>query len=259
MTPLNNPRSSVSHNSGGSGSGSKNRVYADNRNAELSSILLGMRKLREGITAARRVDKFAIEVFKQHIRAAILVQQIENYHSALTYLLYSLHPAMPLLALDVQEFASYHMLHLAACLNEYGAALAVKNEFGLVDSRALQAVHAIIHGNYWSYRAARNRVDQYMGRLMDYAEDRMRKLMLKAIGATYFTIDLPYLEVVSGVSWKTLKDDYSVGWELDGARKIQPSRRGMIRSIRNWCRLGGGASRNWPSGGAATCTWTYGV
>jgi len=189
-----------------------------------------MRKLREGITAARRVDKFAVEVFKQHIRAAILVQQIDNYHAALLYLLYNLHATNPLPSFDVQEFASYHMLHLAARLEEYGAALAVKNEFRIVDRRALQAVHAIIHGNYWSYRAARNRVDQYMGRLIDYAEDRMRKLMLKSIGATYFTVDLPYLEVVSGLPWKRLKEDYAVGWELNGATKTVTVRRPKMKS-----------------------------
>ncbi|KAF8535546.1 hypothetical protein BDD12DRAFT_854890 [Trichophaea hybrida] len=189
-----------------------------------------MRKLREGITAARRIDKFAVEVFKQHIRAAILVQQIDNYHSALTYLLYELHVFLPLSNLDIQEFASYHMLHLAACLEEYGAALAVKNEFQIVDRRALQAVDAIIHGNYWSYRAARNRVDQYMGRLIDYAEDRMKKHMLKCVGAAYFTVDLPYLEVVSGVSWKKLQEEYSVGWELDEATRTVTVKRPKMKA-----------------------------
>jgi len=205
-------------------------VYNDARNAELSSILLGMRKLREGITAARRTDKFAVEVFKQHIRAAVLVQQIDNYHAPLLHLLYNLHAANPLPSLDVQEFASYHMLHLAAYLEEYGAALAVKNEFRIVDRRALQAVHAIIHGNYWSYRAARNRVDQYMGRLIDYAELRMRKLMLKSIGATYFTVDLPYLEVVGGLPWKRLREEYGVGWELNEATGTVTVRRPKMKA-----------------------------
>jgi hypothetical protein len=122
------------------------------------------------------------------------------------------------------------MLHLAACLEEYGAALAVKNEFQIVERRALQAVNAIIHGNYWSYRAARNRVDQYTGRLMDYAEDRMKKLMLKCIGTAYFTVDLPYLEVVSGVSWKKLQEDYSVGWELDEATKAVTVKRPKMKT-----------------------------
>ena len=189
-----------------------------------------MRKLREGITAARRVDRFAAEVFKQHIRAAILVQQIDNYHSALTYLLYELHVFAPLSALDVQEFASYHMLHLAACLEEYGAALAVRNEFQVVDRRALQAVQAIIHGNYWSFRAARNRVDQYMGRLMDYAEERMRQLALKCVGLSYFTVDLPYLEVVSGLPWRRLQAEYRVGWQLDEATRTVTVKRPKMKA-----------------------------
>ncbi|KAI5800923.1 hypothetical protein FPQ18DRAFT_316698 [Pyronema domesticum] len=222
ITPLNNPKSTAA--------ASKNIVYNDQRNAELSSILLGMRKLREGITAARRVDKFAIEVFKQHIRAAILVQQKDSYHPALTYLLYELHSYMPLSTLDIQEFGSYHMLHLAACMEEYGAALAVKNEFQIADQRALQALNGLIHGNYWSYRAARNRVDQYMGRLMDYAEDRMRKLALKSIGAAYFTVNLPYLEAVSGLPWEKLQEEYSVGWELDRAQGMVTVKRPKMKT-----------------------------
>lgn len=190
-------------------------MYNDIRNGELSSILLCMRKLREGIVASRRVDKFAVEVFMQHIRAAILVQQRDNYHPALLHLLYTLHPALPLQPLDTQEFASYHMLHAAAAEEDYGSALAIKHEFGITDRRATQAVAALIHGNYWSYRAARNRVDQYVGRLMDYAEDRMRRLMLKCMGATYHSIDLAHLEIVAGMAWKRLQEDYSVGWELE--------------------------------------------
>ena len=108
------------------------------------------------------------------------------------------------------------MLHAAAALEDYNAALAIKHEFGIVDRRAIQAVTAMIHANYWSFRAARNRVDQYVGRLMDYAEDRMRKLMLKCIGAAYFTVELAHLEVVAGMSWVRLQEDYGVGWELAG-------------------------------------------
>jgi len=189
-----------------------------------------MRKLREGITAARRTDKFAVEVFKQHIRAAILVQQVENYHSALTHLLHELHPITPLNNHDLQEFASYHMLHLAACLEEYGSALAVKHEFHITDRRAIQALSAMIHGNYWSWRAARNRVDQYLGRLMDYAEERMRKFMLKCVGVTYFTVEQSFLEMASGQTWKRLQNHYSVGWEVDASTKVVTVRKPKMRS-----------------------------
>ncbi|KAI5788454.1 hypothetical protein EDC01DRAFT_617243, partial [Geopyxis carbonaria] len=194
----------------------KNAIYATTRNAELSSILLCMRKLREGIVASRRLDTFALDVFKTHIRAAILVQQIDSYHPALLQLLYQFHPRLPLSPLDVHEFASYHMLHLAARQEDYGAAFAIRREFNIADGREVQALHAMVRGNYWSYRAARNRVDQYIGRLMDYAEERMRGLMLKCVGATYFTIDLKYLELVAGMEWERLKEVHGVGWEREG-------------------------------------------
>lgn len=218
MTPLNRPAPS------------KNHIFNDARNGELTSILLSMRKLREGITSSRRADAFAVDVFKQHIRAAILVQQFESYHAALKYLLYEIHPQRPLSPQDLQEFAVYYVLHLAAKLEDYADAFAVRAEFNVTDQRALQAVRAMIHGNYWSYRAARKRVDQYMGRLMDFAEERVRKRMLKCIGATYFTIEVGYLELVSGMSWARLVAECGVGWELDPATGTVTVKRPKLKS-----------------------------
>ncbi len=175
--------------------------------------------------ASGRMDKFVVDVYKFQIRAAILMQQVETYNPALLHLLYTMHPVTPLSNLERQEFAAYHMLHLAGYGEEYGQALVVKREFRVTDPRSLQALDAMIHSNYWSYRAARNRVDQYVGRLMDYAEHRIRKLMLKCIGAAYFTVDLAYLEIVAGMSWKRLQEEYEVGWELNEDTNVVTVRR----------------------------------
>jgi len=227
VTPLNNPHA-VTVNpaiSQAQRDSPKNATYANARNAEISSILLSMRKLREGIVASGRIDKFAVDVYKFQIRAAILMQQVDTYHPALLHLLYTMHPVTPLSSLERQEFGAYHMLHLAGYREDYGQALAAKREFRVADKRSLQALDSMIHGNYWSYRAARNRVDQYLGRLMDYAEHRMRRAMLKCIGAAYFTVELAYIEIVAGMSWKRLQEEYQVGWELNEDTNVVTIRR----------------------------------
>ncbi|TGZ81437.1 hypothetical protein EX30DRAFT_331006 [Ascodesmis nigricans] len=227
LTPVSRPASS--HHPSQRPEASKNVVYNDARNAELTSILLSMRKLREGITASRRIDAFAVDVFKQHIRAAILVQQIESYHSALLHLLYEFHALNPLNPADLQEFASYLMLHHAARMEDYTAAYAVRNEFAVGERRILQVVSALVHGNWWSWRVARNKVDQYVGRLMDFAEERMRALMLKSIGATYFKVERKWLEIVAGMDWEKLRAQFEVGWELDAATGMVTVRRPKMR------------------------------
>lgn len=121
------------------------------------------------------------------------------------------------------------MLHLAARMEDYAGAYAVRNEFGIRERRVLQVVSALVHGDWWSWRVARNKVDQYIGRLMDFAEERMRGLMLKCVGATYFKIERKWLEVVAGMEWEKLKAEFKVGWELDEDTNVITVRRPRAR------------------------------
>lgn len=101
----------------------------------------------------------------------------------------------------------------------------VKREFGVKDYRITQAILALVHGNYWSFRATKRKVDLYKGRLLEDAEKRMRIDTLKCLGKTYFTLELSYVETVIGMQWEDLRKEYQVGWELDDAREIVTLRR----------------------------------
>lgn len=203
----------------------KNARFADSQNAELSSILLSMRKLREGIVASNRVDPFTHQVYVFIIRAAILMKHTESYHPALLHLLHTIHPTIPLSSGELQEFAGYYMLHLACHMENYSEAFMVKQAFGVKDYRITQAIAALVHGNYWSFRAVKRKVDLYKGRLLEDAEKRMRTNTLKCLGKTYFVLGLDYVETVMGMQWEDLKKEYQVGWELDNAREIVTLRR----------------------------------
>src|SRR5439155_7885722 len=77
---------------------------------ELSTTLLAMRKLREGIVASQRIDDFAVRAYVYCIRVAILVKHMESYHPALRHLLRNIHPVHPLSGLELQEFVGYLIL-----------------------------------------------------------------------------------------------------------------------------------------------------
>ncbi|PUU78728.1 hypothetical protein B9Z19DRAFT_1083468 [Tuber borchii] len=195
----------------------KNARYADSQNAELASITLSMRKLREGIVGSSRVDAFSSRAYMFMIRISILMKQTDSYHPAIQHLLYNIHPYVPLSASERQEFAGYLVLHLASKMEAYSEAFVIKREFQVTDYRILQAVSAMIQGNYWSFRATRRKVDLYKARLLEDAERRMRDHTLKCLGKSYFTLDANYLESVTGTKWDGLKKEFGVGWDMDSA------------------------------------------
>lgn len=153
------------------------------------------------------------------------MKHTESYHPALLHLLHTIHPVVPLSPGELQEFAGYYMLHLACHMENYSEAFIVKRVFGVRDYRITQAIMALVHGNYWSFRAMKRKVDLYKGRLLEDAEKRMRTDTLKCLGKTYFTLELDYVETVMGMQWEDLRKEYQVGWELDDAREIVTLRR----------------------------------
>jgi len=195
----------------------KNARYADSQNSELASIILSMRKLREGIVGSSRVDAFSSKAYMFMIRISILMKHTDSYHPAIQHLLYNIHPYVPLSAGERQEFAGYLVLHLASKMEAYSEAFVIKREFQVTDYRILQAVRAMIQGNYWSFRATRRKVDLYKARLLEDAEQRMRDHTLKCLGKSYFTVDANYLESVTGTTWDGLKKEFGVGWGMDSA------------------------------------------
>ncbi|KAM0789257.1 hypothetical protein ACM66B_000100 [Microbotryomycetes sp. NB124-2] len=67
---------------------------SDKRRHELGIVLLDFRKLREGLTAARRQDAFAAEVYESSALCAIKAENWQQLGSCLPHLVHVLHPTL---------------------------------------------------------------------------------------------------------------------------------------------------------------------
>lgn len=193
---------------------------ASSASKELSTILISMRKLREGLLASARTDPFAQRAYIFIIRAAILTRHMESYHPALLHLLRRIHEAAPLAASLHHEFVSYYILDLACRQGDLAAAYAARNLYQYKDRRVEQVLTALAHDNWYLFRVIRNLVDGYQKRLMDWADDGMRTHALKCLGKSYLSVEKAYVEKVTDREWDVLRETNRIGWELEGEKVI---------------------------------------
>jgi hypothetical protein len=189
-------------------------------NKDLSTLIMAMRKLREGIVASNRVDDFATQVYVFCIRLSILLKHMESYHPAILYLLRNIHTVKPLSSIELQEFVGYLVLDLACRQQDYAQAYAVRHQYGLRDSKVDATLAALAHDNFHKFWIVKKNVDGHKAKLMEFAEEGMRTQALKCLGRTYFSIDLEYLERATNTRWQSLTADHNVGWELDGSKVV---------------------------------------
>ena len=188
--------------------------------AELATIMMATRKLREGIFASRRVDAFAQRAYIFIIRAAILTKHMESYYPAMLHLLNRIHPVQPLPAAELREFVGYYILDLACRQGDYTGAYDVRNQYEFKDRRIEMVLGALVHDNWCVFWRMRRAVDGYQKRLMEWAEDALRVHALKCLGRTYLTVEKAYVERVAEKSWESLKRENNLGWELDGDKVV---------------------------------------
>jgi len=79
---------------------------------------------------------------------------------------------------------------------------------------------ALMHDDYWFFWRVKRSVDGYKAKLIEWAEDRVRKQALKCLGRAYLDINLKSLEGYTNESWTNLVKEHSVGWHLDGNKVI---------------------------------------
>src|SRR5579862_2708074 len=159
----------------------------------LSTLLLAMRKLREGIVASSRNDDFSTRAYIFSICAAILMKHMESYHPALLHLLHIIHPSHPLSATEAHEFIGYLLLDLSCRQQDLAQAFAVRNHYKYSDRRIDAVLRALTHDNYHLFWRARADVDGYQGALMGFAEEEMRMLALKCLGRAYLGVEREFL------------------------------------------------------------------
>lgn len=184
----------------------------------LATIMAALRKLREGIVASQRADKFAIQAYLFCIRLSVLVQQPESYHPAILHLLRRIHPIIPLSSIELHETVSYLVLDAACRRRDFAEAYSIRLAYGLKDSKVNAALSALAHDNYIVYHRVRRAVDGHRARIMEWGTAELRLHTLKCFGSAYLGVDLDYLQTATDSKWDELKQNDGVGWELDGSR-----------------------------------------
>ncbi|KAH8592525.1 hypothetical protein B0O99DRAFT_653888 [Bisporella sp. PMI_857] len=185
-----------------------------------SSLMMAMRKLREGIVASNRVDDFSVQVYIFCIRLSILVKHMESYHPAILHLLRKMHTVYPLSSTELQEFVGYLVLDLACRQNDLTHAYLVRHTYRLHDPKVDAVLHALAHDNYYLFWRVKRSVDGHKAKLMEFAENGVKTQTLKCLGRSYLNIDLSALEKYTNSSWTALTKDHGVGWEIEGAKVI---------------------------------------
>jgi hypothetical protein len=191
-----------------------------NGQKDLSTIIMAMRKLREGIVASSRVDDFSIQAYIFCIRLSILVKQMESYHPAILHLLKRMHPVQPLTKTELHEFVSYLVLDLACRQNDLAEAHATRHKWGLKDAKVDATLRALTHDNYFLFWKVKRSVDGHKAKLMEFAEEIVRRQALKCLGRGYLSIELGSLEQYTNTTWPSLTRDYGVGWQLEATKVI---------------------------------------
>jgi hypothetical protein len=195
--------------------------------AELSTLLLSLRKLREAIlaTASQRTLKFARRVHVFSIRLSILARHPPSYFPSLRYLLNRLHSVSnPLSKPELTEFTSYLILDYACRQNQIALAWEV-----LIQARTIQdfqsvnverTVLALTHSNWVLFWETRRNVDGYMRAMMTWAADDVRRTALKAIGRSYLQVNMHWLVGTTtgdeGWTWEQLAQQEKLGWLREG-------------------------------------------
>lgn len=186
----------------------------------LSIIMSALRKLREGIVAAKRTDDFAIQAYLFCIRLAVLVKQPESYHAAILHLIRKIHPEQNLTVIELQEVVGYLILDTACRRRELSEAYALRREYNLRDSKINDTLSALAHDNCILFHRVRRAVDGHRARIMEWAEPELRLHTLKCFGRAYLGVELDYLETATSSSWDDLKQKDGVGWELEGTKVV---------------------------------------
>lgn len=198
---------------------------------ELSTILMALRKLREGLlasSAAASSPVFSQRVHVFSIKTAILALHPPGYHASLLHLLFVLHtPAHPLPMSELMELTTYLILDTAIRQDNLGQAYALRYSSRIkwgFKSRVVDTIlRALAMGDWVTFWRVRQKVDGYVRSILYWHIESQRKLALKAIGRSYYTCDIKYiLQSTSGgeLTWEELVHTENVGWMKDGDKAV---------------------------------------
>ncbi|GAQ43270.1 hypothetical protein AtubIFM55763_003409 [Aspergillus tubingensis] len=198
---------------------------------ELSTILLSLRKLREAVLATSSTIpiSFSQQVHIFSIKFAIQARHPPSYFPSFRYILEELHTSShPLPDSDLKDLISYWILDYACRQEDMVAAYQLRararRRYGFQSSTIDRVLNALAHDNWIVFWQIRQDVDSRMRAVMNWAEDRVRRHALKAVGKAYLSTDTRWVtEGCTGDSnwtWENLVKAESLGWEKEGDRII---------------------------------------
>ncbi|KAJ5989113.1 hypothetical protein N7481_004323 [Penicillium waksmanii] len=200
--------------------------------AELSTLLLSLRKLREAILATSTTTPaiFSQRVHVFSIRLSIRAQHPPSYFPSLRYSLDRLHSkAHPLPDCEVKEIVSYLILDYACRQNDMVSAFEwrarARKEYGFQSQTIDNVLAALMHDNWVVFWQAHKSVDSYVRAVMTWAVGRVRRQALKAVGSAYLNVHVSW--IVGGCTgdeenwtWEKLVEAEKLGWEKEGDKII---------------------------------------
>ncbi|RAK99736.1 uncharacterized protein BO80DRAFT_113402 [Aspergillus ibericus CBS 121593] len=198
---------------------------------ELSTILLSLRKLREAVLATGSTIpiSFSQQVHILSIQIAIQARHPPSYFPSFRYTLEKLHtPSCPLPDSDLNDLISYWILDYACRQEDMVAAYQLRScarkRYGFQSSIIDRVLNALAHDNWVVFWQIRNGVDSRVRAVMNWAEDRVRRHALKAVGKAYLSTDARWItEGCTGTrswTWENLVEAENLGWEKEGNRII---------------------------------------
>jgi hypothetical protein len=198
---------------------------------ELGTILMALRKLREGLlassaTAPNPVFSQRVHVF--NIRAAILAFHPQGYHPSLLHLLSVLHTREhPLPKSELIEMTTYLILDMAIRQNDIAQAYAMRYKsrirFGFHSRMVDGILRSLIADDWVAFWRVRQKVDGYVRAILYWHLESQRKSALKAIGRAYYSCAAEWIvQSATGgeMSWEELVEAESVGWVREGDKVL---------------------------------------
>ncbi|KAJ5584496.1 uncharacterized protein N7459_004296 [Penicillium hispanicum] len=196
--------------------------------AELSTLLLSLRKLREAVlaTAATTPVDFSQRVHVFSIRLSVLAQHPPSYFPSLRYSLDKLHSTShPLPDSEVKEIVSYLILDYACRQGDMVSAFELRararREHGFQSQHIDHVLAALMQDNWVIFWQVRKSVDSYLRAVMNWAVDRVRRHALKAVGSAYLNVPVDW--ILSGCTgndeawtWERLVETEKLGWQKEG-------------------------------------------
>lgn len=190
------------------------------QNKDLSTVLMALRKLREGLVASKRVDDFSTQAYLFNIRTSVLVKHAESYHPAILYLLHTIHPKHPLTSFELREVTGYLVLDAACRRNDLAEAFLLRHRFKLRDPKIDAILRALVRDDFLAFVRIKRSVDGHKAKFLEFYDDIMRRHTLKCFGRAYLTVDTEYLQRATGSTFSQLVEKEGVGWHSDGSKVV---------------------------------------